>query len=83
MARRTLQEIREDGHWPKYWRESAVYSPFNRPLYGNNVKCQCGWEYRGHAGFTKRRSITITCAVLRQRFSWPAVLAGLPSGPSI
>lgn len=48
MARQTLQEIREDGHWPHFTRHQRGKTPTRptRPVYGYRVKCECGWERR-------------------------------------
>jgi hypothetical protein len=47
MARRTLEEIRQDGHSPRFSRQAGGYSPFGRPVYVNSVTCECGWKWGG------------------------------------
>jgi len=53
---RLLDEIRSDGHAPTFTRRQAGYTALRprRPVYANNVKCQCGWEFQGQARSTQR-----------------------------
>jgi hypothetical protein len=54
--KRTLEEIRDDGHQPTYRRRRAGMTALRpaRVLYATTVTCECGWELRGGAGNGKR-----------------------------
>lgn len=49
MPRKTLQQVREEGHWPEYGSRQtrARAHGNNRPLYVASVICECGWKFEG------------------------------------
>lgn len=56
MPRKTLEDVRQDGHWPSYgsvYAGRTALAP-SRPLMSATVRCECGWKFdSGPAGFRR------------------------------